>query len=410
MELREHQIEALEKIHNGCILNGRVGSGKSLTALAYYYLVNNGDPDALMGEIAHGCTLIMDDPPLDLYIITTARKRDKFEWDDELINFHMSRNSDLSLYSNKIVIDSWNNIGKYAGVRGAFFIFDEQRLVGKGVWVENFYKIAEHNKWILLSATPGDSWSDYFPVFKANGYFKTRSEFEHNHAIFCRFTKFPLITGYYNVGRLMRYRNEILVNMKYDAPTERFHEYVYCNYDIKKYKKLMKYRFDEERGEPFRSASELCQALRKVVNTDKDRIDKYRQLVSEHDRVIVFYNYDYELDILRGIKYPKGYKVAEWNGHKHEDIPNSKRWIYLVQYTAGCEGWNCIETDTIIFWSQTYSYKQLEQACGRIDRMNTPFKDLFYYHLVSYSQIDIVIKKTLECKKKFNETKFLAKF
>ena len=409
MVLREHQIKALKRMHNGCILNGRVGSGKSLTALAYYYLINNGDPIALT-ESSEDIVLIMDDPPLDLYIITTARKRDKLEWDDELSNFMLSRDSDISLYNNKIVIDSWNNIGKYSDVKDAFFIFDEQRVVGKGVWVDHFYKIAAHNQWILLSATPGDTWSDYFPVFKANGYFKNRYEFEHNHAIFCRFTKYPLITGYYNEGKLLKYRNDILVDMDYNAPTERFHEYIYCDYDVKKYKRLMRYRFDEERGIPFASASELCQALRRVVNSSQSRIDNYKQLLNEHEKVIVFYNYDYELNILRGIKYPRGYKIAEWNGHKHEDIPSSKRWVYLVQYTAGCEGWNCILTDTIIFWSQTYSYKQQEQACGRIDRMNTPYKDLFYYHLTSRSPIDITIDRTLKCKKKFNEAKFLAKF
>ena len=405
MELRKHQEDALKKMHNGCILNGRVGSGKSLTALAYYYILNGGEIGGVDGLIPMGD----DESTQDLYIITTARKRDKGEWEEELANFCMSTDREKSLYHYpKVVIDSWNNMHKYADVSGAFFIFDEQRLVGKGVWVEQFYKIAKNNLWILLSATPGDTWSDYVPVFVANGYFKNRTEFERKHAIYSRFAKYPLITGYYNEGWLLRIKSNILVEMDYKAPTERFHETVYCGYDIKKYKRLMRYRFDEDRGVPFTSASELCQALRRIVNSDQSRIDAYLSLLQEHSKAIVFYNYDYELDILRGIHYPRGFKVAEWNGHKHEDIPSGKRWVYLVQYSAGCEGWNCTETDTIIFWSQTYSYKQQEQACGRIDRMNTPFKDLFYFHLTSHSPIDITIDRTLKCKQKFNETKFIS--
>lgn len=398
MELLPHQRDALGRIHNGCILNGGVGSGKSFTALCYYYIQNDGDMDI------DGYP--MNDPPEDLYIITTARKRDQCEWDKELNEFLLSTDKKLNLYSNTVVVDSWNNIKKYTDVTGAFFIFDEQRLVGKGTWVESFYKIAKNNKWILLSATPGDTWQDYFPIFKANGYFKNRTEFHQNHCIFSRFTKYPQITGYYNEGRLMRYKREVVVDMDFDRPTESHHYNIYCDYDIHKYKSIWRERFDYDKMEPFKSASELCQALRKVVNSSQSRVDEFRALLNDHPRVIVFYNYDYELDILKKQNYPKGFVVAEWNGHKHQPIPDCKKWIYLVQYSAGAEGWNCIETDTIIFWSATYSYKQLVQASGRIDRMNTPFRDLYYYHLTSRSSIDITIERTLKCKKQFNEASF----
>ena len=398
MKLLPHQRDALGRIHNGCILNGGVGSGKSFTALCYYYIQNEGDMDI------DGYP--MNDPPEDLYIITTARKRDQHEWDKELNEFLLSTDRKLNLYSNTVVVDSWNNIKKYTDVTGSFFIFDEQRLVGKGTWVESFYKIAKNNKWILLLATPGDTWQDYFPVFKANGYFKNRTEFHQNHCIFSRFTKYPQITGYYNEGRLMRYKREVVVDMDFDRPTESHHYNIYCDYDIHKYKSIWRERFDYDKMEPFKSASELCQALRKVVNSSQSRVDEFRALLNDHPRVIVFYNYNYELDILKKQHYPKGFVVAEWNGHKHQPIPDCKKWIYLVQYSAGAEGWNCIETDTIIFWSATYSYKQLVQASGRIDRMNTPFRDLYYYHLTSRSSIDITIERTLKCKKQFNEVSF----
>ena len=102
------------------------------------------------------------------------------------------------------------------------------------------------------------------------------------------------------------------------------------------------------------------------------------------------------------------YNIAEWNGHNHEDIPKTSTWVYIVQYTAGAEGWNCIETDTIIFYSQNYSYKVITQSAGRIDRLNTPFTDLNYYHLYSMSPIDLAIKKAFDCKKDFNEKRFIG--
>lgn len=398
--LRDYQRKAISKMKNGCILCGGVGSGKSRTALAYYYVEQEG-------IIEDDYTEPMGDPPQDLYIITTARKRDTYEWESEMAPFLLSSNPDVNLYSNKVVVDSWNNIGKYSDVKDAFFIFDEQRVVGSGAWVKAFLKITRVNKWILLSGTPGDTWSDYIPVFVANGFYKNKSEFTREHIVYSRFTKFPKIDRYVNTGRLVRLRNNILVNMDFDRRTISHHEDVYCTYDVSMYKDLMKNRWNIWEDKPIENASELCYGLRRIVNSDDSRLVRYMEIFEKHPRVIVFYNFDYELDILKNIVYPPNVEIAEWNGHKHQPLPESDSWVYLVQYTAGCEGWNCIKTDTIIFWSQNYSYKVMEQARGRIDRMNTPFSDLYYYHLKSRSGIDLAISRALSQKKKFNEGVFV---
>jgi superfamily II DNA or RNA helicase len=137
------------------------------------------------------------------------------------------------------------------------------------------------------------------------------------------------------------------------------------------------------------------------------RIEKIHELLQEHPKAIIFYNYDYELEILRKYCEDTKYGYAEWNGHKHEEVPIGDKWLYLVQYRAGAEGWNCITTDTIIFYSLTYSYKDSVQAAGRIDRMNTPFVDLNYFYLISSSKIDLAISKCLRGKKNFNEKSFI---
>lgn len=390
IELRDYQQEAVNKMRNGCILNGGVGSGKSRTSLAYYFTQMGGKlyPYSRMTN------------PKKLYIITTARKRDTLEWEQELIPFLLSKEED------GVVIDSWNNIKKYTNVEGAFFIFDEQRVVGSGAWVKAFLKICKTNEWILLSATPGDTWSDYIPVFIANGFYKNKTEFIREHVIYSRFTKYPKIDRYINTRRLTRLRDRILVDMDFHRDAIQHHEDIYCNYDAMVYKEIGKNRWNPYKNEPIVNASELCYTWRKLVNSDESRQMALLEIFEKHPKMIVFYNFDYELDILKGIYYGDDVEIAEWNGHKHQEIPNTEKWVYLVQYTAGCEGWNCITTDTIVFYSQNYSYKVLEQARGRIDRMNTPFINLYYYHLKSRSGIDLAISRSLKNKKQFNERKF----
>ena len=408
--LYDYQREAIKEMHNGCILCGGVGSGKSRTSLAYYYIQQDGVLDT--DEYSP-----MGDPPQDLYIITTARKRDTLEWEGELIPFLLSTDPKQNLYSNKVVIDSWNNIGKYTDAENAFFIFDEQRVIGSGAWVKAFYKICAKNNWILLSATPGDKWEDYIPVFVANGFYKNKSQFIREHVVYSRFSKFPKVDRYLNTGRLIRLRNNILVNMDFKRKTVSHHEDVFVSYNISEYKDLIRNRWNPWTNKPIKTASELCYSLRKIVNSDQSRVVALLEILEKTPRAIIFYNFDYELELLKDTLYDwsllyviddvqldKSVEIAEWNGHKHQPIPTTDRWVYLVQYNAGAEGWNCITTDTIIFYSQNYSYKIMEQSSGRIDRLNTPYSDLYYYHLKSRSGIDLAISRALNHKKKFNES------
>lgn len=398
ISLYDYQLEAVYRMENGCILCGGVGSGKSRTALAYYYKEQGG----WLGSRVY----IDMKNPRDLYIITTARKRDTKEWEGELVPFLLTTNPDVAYYKNKVVVDSWNNIGKYKDVYGAFFIFDEQRVVGSGAWVKAFLNIARKNKWILLSATPGDTWSDYIPVFVANGFYKNKTEFTREHIVYSRFTKYPKIDHFINTGKLIRHRNNILVTMDFNRPTVSHHEDVFCSYDISKYKETSKTRWDPFKNEPITNAAGLCYVWRKIVNTDESRQVALLELFEKHPRMIVFYNFNYELDILREVFGNLECKVGEWNGQLHQPVPTGKSWVYLVQYTAGAEGWNCITTDTIVFWSQNYSYKVMQQAAGRIDRLNTKFIDLYYYHLKSRSGIDLAISRALSQKRNFNEGKY----
>lgn len=402
IQLRPEQEEAVEKLRTGSILVGGVGSGKSITALAYFY------NKVCCGDYAKRSTPLK---PRPLYIITTAFKRDTLDWNEECARFALSTNPSCSVASIPVVIDSWNNIKKYVGTSGAFFIFDEQRVVGSGAWVKAFQKLAKENEWILLSATPGDTWSDYIPVFVANGFYRNRTEFLRKHAIFDRFAKYPKISRYIHTDILLQYRDRIRVVMKDNRQTIRYVNDIEVSFDKDIYNIAYKNRWNPFSDEPIRDAGQCCHILRKIVNTDDSRIDELIKLTKKHKRLIVFYNLNCELEVLRSLAdsglLPKGTVISERNGHRHDPVPDGDRWLYLVQYNAGSEGWNCILTNAVIFYSLNYSYKIMEQASGRIDRINTTYKDLYYYRFVSKSSIDTAILSALKSKRNFNELTFV---
>jgi hypothetical protein len=406
-KLDEGQIKALKQLRNGNILCGGVGSGKSRTGLAYYFCKVCGGK--INGK-AHGLDhdQIPMTKPIDLYIITTAKKRDQREWEWELSDFLLSTNPENSYYKDKIkvVVDSWNNIGKYIDVKDSFFLFDEQRVVGYGAWSKAFIRISKFNQWIFLTATPGDVWMDYLSIFIANGFFRNKTDFENRHVIYKRYTRYKQVEKYYDDFILANMRDSILVNIEYEKPTERHKMDILVSYDRDYYKRIMETRWNFDEDRPIQSVSELAYLLRRVVNSDPSRLEEAIKISERHPRVIIFYNFDYELDILRNAAWPPGTEVREYNGHRHEEIPNTERWVYFVQYAAGAEGWNCISTNALLFYSQSYSYKMTEQAMGRIDRRNTPYRDLYYYSFRTHAPIDVAISRALKRKKKFNESIF----
>lgn len=384
MQLMPHQKKALKKLSNGKILWGGVGVGKSLTAMAYY---------------------AEKDQCGDIYVITTAKKRDSLDWEHDAALFGISK--EVSVHG-LLTVDSWNNIGKYERVRGSTFIFDEQRLVGSGAWVKSFYKIAKHNSWILLSATPGDTWMDYIPVFVANGFYKNATEFKREHVVYSPYSRYPRIERFLGQRKLERLKAEILVEMPYVKHTTRKLEYVEVDCNRELLKQASVDRWNPYTEQPIKDAAELFAVMRRINNTDPSRLEAIRELMDVHPRMIVFYNFNYELEILRTIKdlWPD-WELAEWNGRRKEQIPDTEKWVYLVQYQAGAEGWNCTSTDAMAFWSLNYSYRRFEQSQGRIDRLNTLYMLLHYYALVSDSVPDKAVRKSLESKQTFNEKRWV---
>jgi len=402
---RPEQIQAVRQLQNGSILAGGVGSGKPLTSLAWYLTsVCNAASFKKGGSLAKN--KVKGSPTL--YVITTAKKRDSLEWEEEAARLGLSTDPACSFTGSSIVVDSWNNIGKYSDREHAVFFFDEQRASGSGRWVKEFLKITRKNTWLLLSATPGDVWMDYLPVFMAHGFFRTRTEFMEDHVIFDRFAKYPKVKRYIGEAKLQRLRRSILVEMPVERHTTRERETVYCDYDRDLYKWVVKNRMDPWTEEPLRDAGGVCRILRKVVSDNDWRSEQAKRILSSNERVIVFYNYNYELDRILAVAESLGLPTAQWNGHRHDAIPAEPRWVYICQYTSAAEGWNCTSTDTVLFWSLNYSWRVTEQCEGRIDRLNTPYSRLKYYFLESHSSIDEAVRRSLSSKKVFNERAFVG--
>ena len=455
----------------------------------------------------------------DLYVITTARKRDDLDWQKTGAQFGLGKAD--GTVAGVLTVDSWNNIQKYGRVRNAFFIFDEQKLVGKGAWVKTFLQLARANRWILLSGTPGETWLDFAPIFIANGYYRNRTDFVRQHVVYKQYVNFPSIDRYVDTGTLVGHRKRVLVRMPYARRTTRHVKTIPVRFDSDSFTRVKEERWNIYENQPIKDVGELFRVMRKLSNSDKSRLVKLLELWEKHPKLIVFYNFDYELEMLRacfeslhgsnnlstlkmnvfekftnddstalseyeklathelsmaleqswrmlrgsscgpsgakgkcigmkdssttlrtnsekvigsktkvgpsgsgdstsigintdGSKLTTGsadcpaedsFEIAEWNGHKHESVPTGDRWIYLVQYTAGAEAWNCTTTDATVFYSLTYSYKVFEQCQGRIDRLNTPFKDLYYYILRSNTFIDNSIWRSIMKKEDFSEVK-----
>lgn len=438
-DLAPHQRRAVDRLSNGKVLWGGVGTGKTRTACAYY-----DEKEA----------------PKDVYVITTAKKRDSLDWDRQFAAYGVGKYPGGTT-KGLLTVDSWNNVGKYAGVQDAFFIFDEQRIVGAGTWSSKFLQIAKKNNWILLSGTPGDTWMDYIPLFIANGWYKNRTEFKRKHVIYNSYAKFPKVDRYVEVGTLVRHRHELLVEMPYIRHTSRRSIEIPVLYDGELMDKVARERWHVYEDRPLRDIAEQFSVMRKVANSDPSRLSALIELISKHPKMIVFYNFDYELQILRSLSskllcqemtstkdgLPRNFsepsktifdqnsstsdplksnenltstttklsttgstdlEVREWNGHKHEDLPTGDRWVYLVQYVAGAEGWDCISTNVEVMYSLPYSYKIWEQAHGRIERLNTPYSELIYYSLVSNSPIDRAAKRALDEKRSFQPVSILS--
>lgn len=377
--LDEKQEKALAELKpSGSILVGATGSGKSIVGLEWYRRKRS---------------------TLPLLVITTAKKKDSNEWIEEAAK--------LDIHNIEVV--SWNTIQKYVSINNHVVIFDEHRAIGYGEWAKSFIAIAKNNDWIILTATPGDDWMDFAAVFIAEGFYRNRTAFLNAHVEWNPWVRYPKVLKWHNVWQLIEYRNLITTTLDYQRSALLHTFNIVTEYDKEAYTRALKTRWNPFNDEPIRNAAELCYCLRRISNETTSKLDILGEIFDAKKKLILFYNFKYELEMIRTWCSKNEILLREWNGEKHQDLPNGKSWIYAVQFIAGSEAWNCTSTDTLVFFSQNYSYRLMAQAAGRIDRRNTPYEHLYYYRLFTNSTIDNAINEALERKGKFNERLFYEK-
>lgn len=339
--------------------------------------------------------------PVDLYVITTPKKRDDLDWPKEAARFGISTNPEASMGGITLIVDSWNNIKKHTKVQDAFFIFDEQRAIGSGVWSKSFIAIAKRNRWVMLSATPADRWMDLVPVFIAKGFYKNKTQFVREHVVYSPYTKYPSIRMYLDIPTLKRHRDETFVIMPFKRRTKTNIVDVPVMYDREATKLLKKTEWNPYKDYPIRNHPEYVHVLRRLIYSHASRISELIKIHIKAKRLIIFYNFNYELDIMR-----EGFanltEVSEHNGHNHDPVPTGDNWVYLVQYISGSEAWECFSTNHMAFYSANPSYRATIQAMGRINRMTTTYKNLYYYRLMSESAPDKGMMKSFGNKEDFN--------
>lgn len=394
---RPHQRDAIRKISNGNVVVGATGSGKSLVGLVYYYT-----------NILEGSVEPFRKPTksVSLYIITTATKRDSLDWNSECAEFALSTNQEASVNGIKVVIDSWNNIKKYKDIRGGFFLFDEQKTTGYKRWSKIFIRIAKNNRWILITATPSDRWMDLLSVFIANGFYKNKRDFVNQHVTYNPYVKYPSITGYRNVNKLRILKKRIFVIIDYQSPSIIENKVISVDYDVDALTQIEKTEWNPFTDSPIINLSEFASVLRRSLNSHPSRINEAIRIRNTVKKLIVFYNFNFELEILKhGYS---GIKIGELNGHRHDALPVGSDWVYLVQYNSGNEAWECFTTNHMLFYSLNYSFRIMTQAKGRINRLTSGFNYMYYYYLVSNHWLDKGIQKALNKKRDFNNKEILG--
>lgn len=371
---KDYQKRAINQMHNGCILCGGVGAGKSLTSLGYIDKVY---------------------PSGTVYIITPARKRNTGEWFDDI------RKNDMD--ETRFVVDSWNNLSKYKDVKDAFFLFDEQKVSGKGTWAKSLIRIAKSNQWILLSATPGDTYDDYATVLIANGFVRNRTTWYDEYCV-TKSQPFFHIVDHKNKDVIDMMIRRIFIKMDYQSDKKRIERVIPIQArSAGEEKEILMTHKAPGAQMPFTTFAAAIAYVRMNCYDKSKKTEALRKIIEKHKKIIVFYNFLSEKLEIERAAIDANVTINFYNGQRHDPIPDTDEWVYGVQYNSGAEAWNCITTNAMVFYSPNYSYKTMEQAHGRIDRVNSPYECLYYYMLLNELNIDNKVMNALSSKKDFNE-------
>lgn len=390
------QEKILNKSKENYLFHLGTGTGKTIIALHHY---------------------IKYSYPLDLIIIAPAVKVKEGGWDRE-IKFVFN---ELGLEMPKYEVVSYSKLKKYVAKKG-HYIFDECHYIKNSTSLRGKISKELVKKYAtcfsLLSATPASKWEEWCNYFILWGICKNKTEFYKRYVVMGRqrygSIEFNTVVGYQNTELLKehikrRTSKKYTVNDMVEMPDliEQYIEFK-CSSE---YKKIKNDRIMESNGSIIKldTISKLYSTLRQQANiTDKLEYLEYIINSNEEDNVLIFYNFNYEKDMI--INYLKSKKIkvdyiingVTKNYPIKENFELINNTVTLVQIQAGGTGIELTYINKVVYFSPTYSYQDYIQSIGRAYRNGQENKVLVYKFKVLNS-IETDIWECLERKEDFNE-------
>lgn len=272
---------------------------------------------------------------------------------------------------------------------------------------------------ILLSGTPcGGHYENLYTQAKLLGLGMTKTEYWNRYV---NWYEIPIPGRPYSIKKVVGYKNvDDLINRLskcgavfvksedvLDLPEQTF--------TVKTVDKpIALKRFERDGsvvvyGKEYVAANVLVEltASRQLCNS-KDKQQAFIDLINSiNDRVVVFYNFDSELDTLKTLV--KDRPIAEVNGHTNTEqiYHDNDNCVLFVQYQAGARGLNLQDGNKIIYYSLTLSSDLFEQSKKRIHRIGTKYP-CFYWILQTKDSVEESIYKSLNRQEDYNEELFKA--
>lgn len=351
-----------------------------------------------------------------LLVICLAPKVVDFAEDGVLMNVDITplnrgskKNKELLAESDKVAI-SFESVWRIPEFlkwvdEDTFIIIDESHKVANTSSKVTKYvmKLSKKAKYTYLcTATPisNGKYEQYYPQLKMLGVYNGTKKEYYNMFVDERMTRmggsqFMQITGYRNIDLLENMVNQCSVNYKRDKPYLP-EDYVYKTKKPAMFNKLKKNRmYKTDNGEVIEldNSSKLFNALRCVSHgfllginkqVSKEPFERLQAILETHnnERVVIFYNYNIELEMLKQLLSKLKRPTSEYNGARKDlkEFKGKYNGVVLAHYKSASTGINdFVISNVMVFNSLPLSSIELTQSKGRIDRQGQGKKPMYYF-------------------------------
>ena len=274
---------------------------------------------------------------------------------------------------------------------------------------------------ILLSGTPTDGKYEFlYSQLRLLGWKITKTAY-YNRYIKTELRSyggpmFRVVTGYKNVSELKAKLKEYgAVFAKAEEviklPEKKFiKEYSTVSSDYKKFMKDRVIKIDDKELTGDSTLSKRLYARMLCSAYSKDKIARLIDLVnSTSDRVIIFYNFNTELEVLRKVLFDRPISIVNGQVKDLKEYENNDNSVTLIQYQAGAMGLNLQKANRIIYFSLPERSELFEQSKARICRIGQE-KQCYYHIMMCHKSVEEKIYECLLMRKDYTDELFRKEF